>query len=84
MAECPLPKPNTRVRFPSPAPKIDKFRQKLVDFSFVSALADTTSLGEAHIILSVSENIIVCLADTKTMLRHAANEVLRNEDATLA
>ncbi len=21
MAECPLPKPNTRVRFPSPAPK---------------------------------------------------------------
>ena len=23
MAECPLPKPNTRVRFPSPAPKKD-------------------------------------------------------------
>ena len=23
MAECPLPKPNTRVRFPSPAPKAE-------------------------------------------------------------
>ena len=28
MAECPLPKPNTRVRFPSPAPKQGGFHQE--------------------------------------------------------
>ncbi len=33
-------------------------------FSFVSAQADTTSLGEAHIICGVSHNIIVRRADT--------------------
>ena len=32
MAECPLPKPNTRVRFPSPAPKKERLHLELFFF----------------------------------------------------
>ncbi len=34
MVECQLPKLNTGVRFPSPAPKNDKFHMELVVFYF--------------------------------------------------
>ena len=42
MAECPLPKPNTRVRFPSPAPKRNSHASR--GGSFLAQLTDLKKL----------------------------------------
>ena len=56
MAERSLPKPDTRVRFPSPAPENDKFRQKLVVFSYIRLTA-----SYIHLRCVIFASQVICL-----------------------